>query len=151
MVEKKVKKDEKDTLLNEILPHKFNLRDFLQIVIGASILAVPVGFTEEAWRLGESLPLLNVIGLLILSVIFMAAFVYYHYHSSYRIHGVNGRWDQFGKRVFWTYAGSFIIVAIILTLIDKTPWITDLTLAIKRVIIVTFPASMSAVIADTLK
>lgn len=36
-------------------------RDILQIIVGASILAVPIAFTEETWNLGEKLPLVNVL------------------------------------------------------------------------------------------
>ncbi|MFC1589880.1 hypothetical protein ACFL42_00145 [Candidatus Omnitrophota bacterium] len=31
-------------------------RDILQIIVGASVLAIPIGLTEEAWVLGEQLP-----------------------------------------------------------------------------------------------
>jgi uncharacterized membrane protein len=37
-------------------------RDIVQIMIGSSILAIPIAFTEETWQLGQSLPLPNVIG-----------------------------------------------------------------------------------------
>jgi len=42
-------------------------------------------------------------------------------------------------------------VAGLLTIIEVAPWSTDLALTIKRMIIVAFPASMSAVVADTIK
>jgi len=38
-----------------------------------------------------------------------------------------------------------------LTLIEKCPWGVDNILALKRMIIVAFPSSMSAAISDTLK
>ena len=41
---------------------EFHPKDILQVMIGAAILAIPVGFTEETWRFGEILPLSNVIG-----------------------------------------------------------------------------------------
>ncbi|MDZ7797967.1 MAG: hypothetical protein U5N56_13450 [Candidatus Marinimicrobia bacterium] len=40
---------------------EFRPRDLLQIIVGASILAVPVAFTEETWMLGGELPLKNVL------------------------------------------------------------------------------------------
>jgi uncharacterized membrane protein len=51
------------SFVEPIIP-RFELKDILQVLIGASILAVPIGFTEETWVLGESLPLVNVFGLL---------------------------------------------------------------------------------------
>lgn len=126
---------------------KFGLKDVLQIMIGASILAIPVGFTEESWRLGTTLPMLNVFGLFLLSLTYISAFVYFHYH-----HKQKRSYDkEFLKRVLWTYIVSFLTVALILTLILIAPWKTDFILALKRTVIVTFPASMSATFADTIK
>ena len=58
---------------------------------------------------------------------------------------------EFFKRVLATYIFSFVIVAVILALIQQTPWNTNAALAFKRVVIVTFPSSMSAAIADMIK
>jgi hypothetical protein len=46
---------------------------------------------------------------------------------------------------------ALIVVGVLLTVIEKCPWQTNYVLAIKRIIIVGFPASMSATIADVLK
>jgi uncharacterized membrane protein len=116
-------------------------------MVGASILAIPVGFTEETWRLGETLPLANVIGFMILSVVFVAIFVYYNYYRS----NLRQHHGEFIKRVVSTYVFSFLVVALILTLIQRTPWNTDIILAFKRTIIVAFPASMSAAVADMIR
>lgn len=126
---------------------EFKLQDVLQVIIGATILAVPIGFTEETWRLGETLPFANILGILALSIIFISLFTFYHYHNKFpRRH-----WDQFVKRVFFTYFFSFAAVALIMVLIQQAPWSTDSMIAIKRIIIVTFPSSMSAAVADTIK
>jgi len=133
---------------------EFKLKDALQVIIGASILAVPVGFTQETWDLGGKLgcttcglPMINVLGLLALTVIFLAMFTHFHYHH----HSPKHYTLIFLKRVFFTYLFSFIIVAVILALIQQAPWQTDWLLAFKRTIIVTFPSSMSGTIADTIK
>ncbi|MBN2112047.1 DUF2391 family protein [Candidatus Woesearchaeota archaeon] len=128
-------------------PVEFRLKDVMQIIIGSAILAVPVGFTEETWRLGETLPFLNVFGLMAISILFISLFTYYHY---YRNH-MREHWDEFAKRVISTYLVAMIVVAVILALIQRTPWTIDLTLAFKRIVIVAFPASMSAAVADTIK
>ena len=134
------------SLVDPIIP-RFKLKDILQVLIGASILAVPVGFTEETWGLGASLPIMNVLGLLALSLIFISTFTYYHYHK----HVPDKGWGEFGKRVFFTYLLSFVVVALILGLIQRAPWGTDWLVAFKRIVIVAFPSSMSAAIADTMR
>lgn len=122
-------------------------RDVMQMTVGASILAIPVGFTEETWTLGTSLPFRNVLVLTCVSLLFIAAFVYFNF---YRFHLKGYRW-QFIKRVLGIYVISLIVVAVLLTIIDKCPWGIDNLVAFKRVIIVAFPASMSAAVSDMLK
>lgn len=142
--------DEEGNLLHKIISPlmvEFYPRDIIQVIIGASILAIPVGFTEETWNLGQSLPLSNVLGILFLSIVFISTFVYYNYYKS----RFSEHWDEFLKRVFSTYLFSFLIVALILTLIQRAPWDLDFVLALKRVILVAFPASMSAAVADMIK
>jgi uncharacterized membrane protein len=58
---------------------------------------------------------------------------------------------EYVKRVASIYFFSLLIVGILLTLIQQCPWGTDGLLAIKRILIVSFPASMSAAISDALK
>ncbi|MBW2963527.1 DUF2391 family protein [Candidatus Woesearchaeota archaeon] len=126
---------------------EFHFKDLLQVIIGASILAIPVGFTEETWRLGETLPWLNVFILGGLSLLFISAFVYDHYYRG----KLNEHWFVFIERVVLTYVVSFLVVAVLLTVIQRTPWSLDLVLSLKRVAIVTFPSTLSAAIADVLK
>lgn len=130
---------------------EFDNRDILQVIIGASILAVPVGFTEETWNLGENLPLLNTMILLFAALVFISIFAYSHYHKGKMKTNAGYQLKHFSKRVFFTYLFSFLIVAALLTVIQVAPWSTDPMLALKRTIIVTFPSSMSAAVADILK
>jgi len=122
-------------------------RDIMQIIVGASILSIPVGFTEETWNLGERLPLNNVLALAIISMVFIALFVYFNF---YRFH-LKSYVFEYIKRVVAIYTLSLLVVGVLLSLIEKCPWGTDNILALKRIIIVAFPASMSAAISDTLK
>ena len=126
---------------------EFRPRDLMQVIIGASILAVPIAFTEETWNLGEQLPFKNVIVLGCISILFIALFVYFNF---YRFQFKKHIFGYF-KRVIATYFCSLVVVGVILTVIQKCPWNTDIILAIKRVIIITFPASMSAAISDAIK
>ena len=131
----------------EPLFHEFKEKDILQVILGASLLAMPIGFTEETWQLGETLPIFNALLLLVLSIVFIGTFTYHHYHR----HLDKVHWQEFRKRVIFTYLLSFLVVAVILTIIQKAPWQTDFLIAIKRTLIVTFPCSVSAAFADTLK
>ncbi|MBU2575866.1 DUF2391 family protein [Patescibacteria group bacterium] len=144
-----VRKEISEFLLKATTPLRteFRPKDLLQVIIGASILAVPVGFTEEVWNLGGTLPTKNIVILAIISLVFIGAFVYYSYYRRKFMRHIG----EYIKRVLSTYFFSLVVVAVLLTIIEVTPWSTDLVLAIKRVILVSFPASMSAVVADTIK
>ncbi len=126
---------------------EFRPRDLMQVIVGASILAVPVTFTEEAWKLGENLPMLNVVLLSILSVLFIGMFVYFNFYR----YMLKNHVFEYAKRVFSIYFFSLLVVGILLTIIQKCPWQTDLPVAIKRILIITFPSSMSAAVSDTIK
>jgi uncharacterized membrane protein len=126
---------------------EFKVRDVLQVMIGAALLAMPVCLTEEAWVLGEELPRRNVAGIAGLSLVLIGIFVYYNF---YKI-TIKGYYLEFVKRVVGTYLISMLMVAIILTLLDKCPWGVDNNLAIKRIIIVSFPASLSGTLSDMIK
>jgi len=126
---------------------EFKIRDIVQVSVGAALLAIPVSFTEEAWMLGASLPTANIVGLGLLSLVLISLFVYFNF---YRV-DLKGNEFPFFKRVVGTYLISSLVVALILTLIDKCPWSTDHILAIKRIVIVTFPAAMSGTVSDAIK
>lgn len=126
---------------------EFRPRDLMQIIVGASILAVPVAFTEETWNLGGQLPMRNVLALSGMSVCFIALFVYFNfYRYNFKEHLV-----PYCKRVASIYIFSLLVVGLLLTIIQKCPWGIDNILAVKRILIVAFPASMSAAVSDTLK
>ena len=55
-------------------------RDIFQIIIGATILAIPVGLTEETWILGNELPLKNVLWLGAISLLFLSGFIYFNFY-----------------------------------------------------------------------
>ncbi len=126
---------------------EFRPRDLMQVIVGASLLAVPVALTEETWKLGESLPVTNVLVLSGLSVVFIAFFVYFNF---YRF-ALRGHVAEYVKRVVAIYGFSLLVVGVLLTIIQKCPWGADNLLALKRMWIVAFPASMSAAVSDTLK
>ena len=47
---------------------KLDLEDLGQIVIGSTMLSVPIALTEESWNLSESLPMLNLVIIILISL-----------------------------------------------------------------------------------
>ena len=142
--------DSAGNLLHKIskpLMVEFYPRDVIQVIVGATLLAVPVMFTEEVWQLSKILPITNVLTIGFLSLIFVGLFVYYNY---YREH-IKSEWVEFIKRVVTTYFISMVVVGLLLFLINKASFDTDWIITLKRIIIISLPASMSAAVADILK
>ena len=52
---------------------EFGLRDLAEIVVGATVLAIPVGYTEEVWVLGERLSNFHATLIVLVSLLFTAA------------------------------------------------------------------------------
>lgn len=144
----KIKGDDGNVIRTFQIPLKveIKLKDILEIIVGSSILAIPVAFTEEVWDLGQNLNFFNVLILSLIGFMFMAAFVYF---SAYRLHMKMFR-KEFLTRVFTIYILSLLVVGLLLTVIGQCPWLTDFDVAIKRVMIGAFPASMSATVTDSL-
>ena len=126
---------------------ELKLKDIIQIFVGATLLAIPMAYTEETWQLGEKLPLLNVGILALLSLTFIAIFVYANFYRYY----LKGFVFEYIKRVFAIYLISLIVVGFLMKVIQQCPWGVDNLLAIKRIVIVALPASMSAVAVDAVK
>lgn len=143
-----VKDDQGKELQRINIPLKVELRvhDVLEILVGASILAVPVAFTEEVWNMGDQLPWFNVLLLSGIALLFLGSFIYF---TSYRAHLKMFR-NEYFKRTFTTFLLSVIVVGLLLTVVDKCPWVTDFDLAMKRTLIGAFPASLSATVTDNI-
>lgn len=122
-----------------------NLEDIAQIIIGAFALAVPISFSEEAWRLGETLPLFNLLLVVILSVGFLALFTYQSVFQG----NIRHRNFVFIFRIIIAYVITLCVVSLVLWSLDKFPLLTEPLLAIKRLIIIAMPASMGAIVVDS--
>lgn len=123
----------------------FNLEDISQISIGAFILAVPVSFSEEAWKLGESLPVANLFLIFCLSVIFLAFFAYESVFQG----RIRNRIAVFVLRIVVAYLITGCVVAFVLLSIDKFPLASEPLTAMKRLIVISMPASMGAIVVDS--
>ncbi|EKA4470960.1 hypothetical protein XM70_c11677 [Vibrio parahaemolyticus] len=127
------------------MKYSFNFEDASQIFVGAFALAVPISFSEEAWRLGETLPILNLLMLFGLSVIFLTL---YTYESVFQRNIVE-RKLVFILRIIVAYLMTALVVVLVLFCINKLPLISEPLVALKRVIIISMPASMGAIVVDS--
>ena len=125
---------------------RFNLEDVSQITIGAFALAVPISFSEEAWRLGETLPLMNLVILLFLSIGFLSFFTYESVFQA----DVRGRLPVYLFRILAAYLVAAFVVLCVLLSINKFPVLSEPLIALKRLVVITMPASMGAIIVDGL-
>ncbi|MGB5309592.1 MAG: DUF2391 family protein [Arenicellales bacterium] len=123
----------------------FNLEDASQVTIGAFALAVPISFSEEAWKLGETLPLSNLLMIFILSISFLGFFAYESVFQG----NIKHRVPVFLLRIAIAYTITAIVVVLVLFSLDKFPLLTDTFVAFKRLIVITMPASMGAIIVDS--
>ena len=123
----------------------FNSEDAGQVTVGAFVLAVPISFSEEAWRMGETLPMTNLLVLFLLSIFFLAFFAY----TSVFQGNVSKRIPVFIWRIVIAYFITLIVVALVLWSLNKFPLFSESAIAIKRLIIIAMPASMGAIIVDS--
>jgi len=123
----------------------FNIEDASQIAIGAFVLAVPVCFSEEAWSIGTTLPTTNLFFIFILSVIFIAFFTYSSVFQGSCKHGIS----VIIFRVVITYLIAVCVVLLILLALNKFPVFDYPDIAIKRLVVITLPASTGAIIVDS--
>ncbi|MCW8896076.1 MAG: DUF2391 family protein [Sulfurimonas sp.] len=124
----------------------FNLEDASQIAIGSFALAVPISFSEEAWRLSETLPMFNLIVIFVISMGFLALFTYGSVFQS----NIKNRYPVFLFRIIAAYFIAVLVVALVLWSLDKFPLLSEPAIAIKRLIVIAMPASMGAIIVDAL-
>ncbi|RXJ97415.1 hypothetical protein CRV00_00850 [Malaciobacter molluscorum] len=125
---------------------RFNLEDISQLIIGAFALCVPICFSQEAWNIAETLPELNLILLAILTIFFLSFYVYGSIFQS----NIKSRFLVFLFRIIIAYLITMLVVALTLFALHKLPIFTDILLSIKRVIVISMPASIGAIIVDGL-
>lgn len=123
----------------------FNFEDAGQIFVGAFALAVPISFSEEAWRLGETLPTSNLLMLMTLSLTFLTLFTY----ESVFQRDIHHRKAVFVLRIVSAYVMAAFVVALVLLCIDKLPLVDDPATSLRRVIVIAMPASMGAIVVDS--
>ena len=125
---------------------KLDRRDVTEIVIGALVLAFPVAVTEEVWDLSTELSLARTIVISLSSLVFISIFVQTTYHHDFSFSSQK----ELLARVLTVYGLTLLVSAAVLFALDKLPLFTDTLVAIKRVVIVAFPASFAATVIDTI-
>ena len=123
----------------------FNFEDASQIFVGAFALAVPISFSEEAWRLGETLPFLNLLMLFMLALIFLGTFTYQSVFQK----DIHSRQMAFISRIVIAYVMTALVVALVLFCLNKLPLLENPVVSLKRVVVIAMPASMGAIVVDS--
>jgi len=131
----------------EKIQRRFRINDLSEIIVGSVVLAFPVAITEEVWNLGATLPPASSIIIVISSLVFIAWFVYHTYYQSV----METHWQDLLARTLITYAVTLFIAALILTVLNQFPLLTDSAVAINRMILVALPASFCATVVDSLR
>jgi len=126
--------------------HTFNKEDLFQVIIGSAALTIPVAFSEESWRLSKTLPWINIVIITCLSLLLINLYSI----DSIFLGKIKHRIRHFIFRTLIDYLITLIVVFIILLAINRMPIISDPIIALKRIIILSFPASMGGVIVDSL-
>ena len=124
----------------------FNVEDASQVFVGAFALAVPISFSEEAWKLGETLPLINLFMLFGLSVLFLGLFTFQSVFQK----NITTRKTAFVFRIVIAYIITAFVVALVLFCLDKLPLFEDPMTSLNRIVVITMPASMGAIVVDSL-
>ncbi len=124
---------------------KIDFEDLSQVIIGSTVLSVPIAFTEEAWNLSKTIPFLNLGIIVLLTLIFIGLYAWKGIFQG----KVKNRMATYIKRVLIDYGVTLIVVIIVLFALNKLPLFSDPLIAIKRIIIIAFPASMGAIVVDS--
>ncbi len=131
--------------MSEPAEPRFHWRDLAEVGAGACILAFPVAATEEVWSLGAELSLGRVLMFAVVSFLSLATVIYViHRHEGHPLSH-----KTFILRVVGTYAATFAISALLLLGLDRLDLFQEPLVALKRTILIAFPASFAATFVDS--
>jgi uncharacterized membrane protein len=128
------------------VPVQFVRRDIAEIAVGACVMAFPAATAQEIWDLGAELTVLRVLLFGLASLFFLAVLVFLLHHGP----EVPGDRGVFLQRVFSTYGLTLVIAALLLFGIDRLDLFAHPLVAIKRTVLVAFPACFAATVVDNL-
>lgn len=121
------------------------VRDLSEIIIGSLVLAFPVAVTEEVWNLSVDISMARALMISLGSLVFISVFV----RTTYFHETTFASSKEVAKRALTVYLVTLAAVAATLFVIGKLPLNSDFMVAVKRTIIVAFPASFAATAVDS--
>lgn len=124
----------------------FSSKDVAEIAVGSCVMGFPIAVTEEVWDLSVELPVGRALLISLSSLGFIAWFVYAQYYDSSMRHAHR----EIARRVFSVYGLTLVISASILLALDRLVIVDAPLVALKRTIIVAFPASFAATVVDSI-
>jgi len=119
--------------------------DLAEMLVGAVPIAYPLAVTEEVWNLGESITWMSALLLWAGTGVVIG---WYGSHA-FQAGGFRKNWSSVLIRLGLVQLLTFAVCALLLIVVGKWPIATDPALAIKRTLLVLFPASFSATIVDS--
>jgi uncharacterized membrane protein len=128
------------------VPIEFVRRDVAEIAIGACVMAFPVAASQEIWDLGERLTLLRVLLFALASILVLGLLVFL-LHRGPETPSDRG---VFLRRVLSTYGLTLVIAALLLFGVDHLDLFEQPLVAVKRTVLVAFPACFAATVVDHL-
>jgi uncharacterized membrane protein len=128
------------------VPIEFVRRDVAEIAIGACVMAFPVAASQEIWDLGEQLTLLRVMLFALASILVLGLLVFL-LHRGPETPSDRG---VFLRRVLSTYGLTLVIAALLLFGVDHLDLFEQPLVAVKRTVLVAFPACFAATVVDHL-
>lgn len=128
-------------------PRRFAVKDLAEIALGACVMAFPVAVTEEVWNLGAELSTTRALLFALASIFFLAILILLLHHQE--LEGTS--LSDFFKRTISTYIVTLLISAALLYGVDRFDLLGDPMVALKRAILVAFPASFAATVVDGLR
>ncbi len=141
--------DEAGNLLTSVtraLKVEFHPEDLVQLIVGASVMALPIALTGEVWDLGETLSVGRTVAIAGISVVTLAAFIW----SLFYVRNLRAYRGTFLLRVVTAYLVTSLIAFTFLYLFDKAP-LDDLQVALTRTVLVSLPAAYAATAVDFVK
>ena len=121
--------------------------DIAQLVAGACVMAIPIAFTEEVWNLGTTLGADRIVLVMLTSLVTLGFFVRSLFYPGKQLGEYRA---DFIKRVAVGYVVTLTVAMLLLVLIDKGP-LDGYLLALKRAVLIAFPASFAATAVDYIK
>lgn len=125
---------------------ELKFEDIVQLIVGSLMLGVPVALSEEAWNLGATLPASRIYMIagftIMLNAFFIKMLFYRDNLPEYRL--------DFIKRVCAAYIVALLMALLLLAMFDKG-LLEDPILAMRRAVIIAFPASFAATTVDYMR